>query len=126
MIKLAAASGGAAEIPLAVTVLPFRLEHPEHATHGLFYYTDNGSYSPFELMDMRDHGMDTAVAGLLPRGRRARTARSSSTRNRRAPPSPSSRPGIPLTAHHAQRRAGGRDKQVHGPRGGVGRKPRGI
>jgi len=65
-LSISTANAGKAAVPVSLTVYPFKLEHPDHATHGLFYYIDYGDYSPFELEDMRNHGMDTIVAGLLP------------------------------------------------------------
>ncbi|MFB3891677.1 MAG: hypothetical protein ACE15C_06590 [Phycisphaerae bacterium] len=47
-----------------IDVLPFKLEHPDHSTHGQFYYIDYGDIDPFEVLDMADHGMDTVVSGL--------------------------------------------------------------
>jgi len=65
-LTVSAEKGGKAVIPITLTVYPFRLEHPDHATHGQFYYMNWCDYSPFELQDMRDHGMDSMVAGLTP------------------------------------------------------------
>jgi hypothetical protein len=55
---------GAATFQLRLTVYPFKLERPDHSTHGQFYYIDYGDYDPLELEDMRDHGMDMVVSGL--------------------------------------------------------------
>ena len=59
--------------PVRITVYPFKLEHPAHSTHGLFYYFSYGYYNPIELADQRDHGMNTIVSGcgvsLFPAGR---------------------------------------------------------
>ncbi|HUV40037.1 MAG TPA: hypothetical protein VMY39_10505 [Planctomycetota bacterium] len=65
--------GGSLTVPVRITVHPFKLEHPAHATHGLFYYFGYGAYNPIELADQRDHGMNTIVSGcgvsLFPAGR---------------------------------------------------------
>ena len=59
--------GALASVPVKLTVYPFKLEAPDRATHGVFYYIDAGEASPFELMDMRNHGIDTLAAGFMPR-----------------------------------------------------------
>ncbi|MBA2482460.1 MAG: hypothetical protein H0V44_17490 [Planctomycetes bacterium] len=66
-LSITSERGGAAALPVSVEVLPFTLEHPAHATHGLFYYADYAEMSPFDLRDMRDHGIDMLVTGLLPK-----------------------------------------------------------
>lgn len=59
-------NGGKATFPIKLNVYPFVLQHPEHSTHGQFYYIDYGDLSPFEVQDMRDHGMDMVVSDLGP------------------------------------------------------------
>ena len=59
-------SGAARKIPVAIHIYPFKLEHPDHATHGLFYYADYGEFDPMELLDMRSHGVDGLVTGMTP------------------------------------------------------------
>jgi hypothetical protein len=54
------------QIPVMLTVYPFKLEQPAHATHGMFYYASYGDLSPLDLADMRNHGVDTLVTGLAP------------------------------------------------------------
>jgi hypothetical protein len=56
----------ARKVPVTLTVYPFKLEQPDHATHGMFYYASYGDLSPVELADMRNHGVDTLVAGMAP------------------------------------------------------------
>ena len=63
-MALAAEKGGKVTIPVTVTPYPFKLERPDHSTHGQFYYCDYGDVDPYELQDMADHGMDTVVTGL--------------------------------------------------------------
>jgi len=63
-LVLTAEKGGKATVPVTVTVYPFKLERPDHSTHGQFYYCDYGDVDPHELEDMADHGMDTVVSGL--------------------------------------------------------------
>ena len=63
-LTLASEKGGKKVVPITVTVYPFRLDHPWHSTHGQFYYIDYGNISPFEVIEMADHGMDTVVCGL--------------------------------------------------------------
>ncbi len=58
--------GGTFVVPIDMTVYPFSLEHPNHATHGQFYYADLINPCPMELRDMHDHGMDTLVSGMMP------------------------------------------------------------
>jgi len=58
--------GEKTEIPVKFTVYPFRLEHPEHGTHALYYYNNYGGWNPFEFADMRDHGMDAIVGDFTP------------------------------------------------------------
>ena len=65
--SISGAAGEPVSVPFKLTVYPFTLEAPDNATHGLFYYIDYGDYSPLELEDMRDHGINTLVAGFLPR-----------------------------------------------------------
>ena len=65
--KLTVTAGAAKrDFTITVTVYPFTLDHPDHSTHGQFYYFDYGNYDPFELADMREHGMDTLVGGITP------------------------------------------------------------
>ena len=63
-LTLTAEHGGNAVIPVKLTVYPFKLDRPDHSTHGQFYYVDYADVNPFELEDMADHGMDTLVSGL--------------------------------------------------------------
>ena len=63
-LTLKSEKGGQSVVPVKVTVYPFKLEHPDHSTHGQFYYEDYADLNPFELRDMADHGMDTLVGGL--------------------------------------------------------------
>jgi len=65
-MTVASQKGGKFTAPVDVTVYPFRLEHPDHATHGQFYYAELINPCPMELRDMRDHGMDTLVSGMMP------------------------------------------------------------
>lgn len=63
-LTITAEKGGKKVIPITVTVYPFKLEQPANSTHGQFYYIDYGNFSPFEVIDMADHGMNTVVCGL--------------------------------------------------------------
>ena len=63
-LQVSSQSGGKATFPIKLNVYPFVLQHPDHSTHGQFYYIDYGDVSPMELLDMRDHGMDMVVSGL--------------------------------------------------------------
>ena len=56
--------GGSVSTPVTLVVYPFKLERPEHSTHGQFYYVDYADINPFEAADMAEHGMDTLVSGL--------------------------------------------------------------
>ena len=64
-VTVTSEKGGKFIAPVAVTIYPFHLEHPGHATHGQFYYASLLSPSPVELRDMRNHGMDTMVSEML-------------------------------------------------------------
>ncbi|MBA3710606.1 MAG: hypothetical protein H0W83_17510, partial [Planctomycetes bacterium] len=61
------AADASQSIPVSLEIYPFGLLHPDHATHGIFYYCDYADVSPYDLLDMRDHGIDMLVAGLLPK-----------------------------------------------------------
>ncbi len=63
-VTVAADGGKSARVPIKLTVYPFKLEHPEHSTHGQFYYSEGCDLNPFEVRDMAEHGMDTVVAGV--------------------------------------------------------------
>jgi hypothetical protein len=65
-LSLSAEHGGKATFDIKLTVYPFKLERPEHSTHGQFYYIDYGDFDPFEFEDMAAHGMDMLVSGLGP------------------------------------------------------------
>lgn len=65
-LRVKTENAGRTDFPVDLKVYPFLLEHPDHSTHGLFHYNYQGDYSPFELADMRDHGMDTIVMHLVP------------------------------------------------------------
>lgn len=56
--------GRRADINLQITIYPFKLEHPDHSTHGQFYYIDYADINPFEVKDMAEHGMDMVVSDL--------------------------------------------------------------
>ena len=65
-LEVSSQNGGKGTFPIKLRVYPFVLQHPDHSTHGQFYYINYGDVSPFEAQDMRDHGMDMVVSELGP------------------------------------------------------------